>query len=340
MRKWIHLAVLVSALGVPAKGADRNVLVEMFTNSHCGLCPPAHSALKAHGATSPNASSIRYIYYHVTFPYSDDPLAQANTLDASGRNQYYGPFSATPVTFFDGTNQGNAYSSWASTLDGRVAEPSPLTIDLEGTRDGSNISVTATVQAEGPLPAGALIIHFVIVEEVAYAGRNGVTPQPYVMRKMIGGPNGQLLSIASGETKIAEQQSPLTNVEDPSKAGVVVFVQASTAKTVLQSEYISYGVLTGVPDPGAGPFEYRLDQNYPNPFNPSTQIGFALPEASDVRLAVFDLLGREIRSLVQEHLQPGSYEISFDGDRLPSGVYFYRLEAGGYTATRRLVLMK
>ncbi len=340
MRKWCVLAGFAAALSLPANGADRNVLVEMFTNSHCGLCPPAHLALQAYGANSPNASRIRYIFYHVTFPYSDDPLAQANTLDASARNQYYGPFSSTPVTFFDGANQGNEYASWSSSLDTRATDPSPLAINLEGTKDGNNISVKATVRAEGTLPPGTLIIHFIIVEDVTYAGRNGITPQHFVMRKMITGPNGQVLSIATGETKVIQQQYPLVNVEDPSRAGVVVFVQALTAKTVLQSEYISYGILTGLLETGGLPQVYRLDQNYPNPFNPSTQISFAVPEVTDVRLGVFDLLGQEVHTLVQEQLQPGTYEVSFDGTGLPSGAYFYRLQANGFVATRRLVLVK
>ena len=296
--------------------------------------------LQAYGANSPNASRIRYIFYHVTFPYSDDPLAQANTLDASARNQYYGPFSSTPVTFFDGANQGNEYASWSSSLDTRATDPSPLAINLEGTKDGNNISVKATVRAEGTLPPGTLIIHFIIVEDVTYAGRNGITPQHFVMRKMITGPNGQVLSIATGETKVIQQQYPLVNVEDPSRAGVVVFVQALTAKTVLQSEYISYGILTGLLETGGLPQVYRLDQNYPNPFNPSTQISFAVPEVTDVRLGVFDLLGQEVHTLVQEQLQPGTYEVSFDGTGLPSGAYFYRLQANGFVATRRLVLVK
>jgi hypothetical protein len=375
----------------------------------------------------------------------------------------------------------------------------------------------------------------VIVEEVTYSGRNGITPQSFVMRKMIGGPNGQVLSIGSGETKVVEQQSPLLNVEDPSKAGVVVFVQEVTTKAVLQSEYVPYDMLSGVPgapglvspadlaqnqpsslmfvwrsalnadtyqlqvstdslftsgiayddstlvdttrvvsglqqntlyfwrvrgrnDGGAGPFSpvrsfrtsealpaqveliapahqamvstdsaifqwfnpgglasrywfeigidstlgmfanidslltdtvkvfgplmsgktyywrvrggnmsewgpfslvrsfsviitgageetqtpdrFTLSQNYPNPFNPSTQINFAIPEASEVRLGIYDLLGQEVRTLVQEQLQPGTYEISFDGTGLPSGAYFYRLQANGFVATRRLVLLK
>jgi glycosidase len=80
------------------------------------------------------------------------------------------------------------------------------------------------------------------------------------------------------------------------------------------------------------PATFDLAQNYPNPFNPTTVVSYQLPVASDVRLAVFDVLGREVSVLVNERKAPGSYEVRFDGSNLASGVYFYRLsmaEAGG-----------
>lgn len=88
------------------------------------------------------------------------------------------------------------------------------------------------------------------------------------------------------------------------------------------------------------PDKYSLHQNYPNPFNPTTKIKFAIPRRSDVRLRVFDQLGREVRTLVNGELTAGRYEYEFDGSGLASGVYFYRLEAGEYVETRRMVILK
>jgi hypothetical protein len=88
------------------------------------------------------------------------------------------------------------------------------------------------------------------------------------------------------------------------------------------------------------PERYFLFQNYPNPFNPVTRIRFDMPAAKDVRLVVYDILGREIVVLVDEKKAPGSYEVTFDGSRLASGVYFYRLEAGAFVQVRRLLLLK
>jgi len=88
------------------------------------------------------------------------------------------------------------------------------------------------------------------------------------------------------------------------------------------------------------PIHFSLEQNYPNPFNPSTTITYQLPTNSFVVLKVFDILGREIEALVKERQSAGDHSIAFDASRLPSGVYFYRLEAGTYHDTRKLLLLK
>ena len=106
---------------------------------------------------------------------------------------------------------------------------------------------------------------------------------------------------------------------------------------------ISAGDVTSVsgPDPAAPPSEFRLAQNYPNPFNPSTTIRFALPRESEVTLGIYDLLGREIATLVNETLPAGEYEFTFEANGLPSGVYVYRMHTNhGFEQTRRLTLLK
>ena len=88
------------------------------------------------------------------------------------------------------------------------------------------------------------------------------------------------------------------------------------------------------------PRGFRLDQNYPNPFNPMTTLEFALPQRAHVTLKVFDLLGREVSTLVDKELGPGEYTIVFDAEDLPSGVYFYRIEAEEFVRTKKLILLK
>ncbi|MFZ5432909.1 MAG: T9SS type A sorting domain-containing protein [Calditrichota bacterium] len=86
--------------------------------------------------------------------------------------------------------------------------------------------------------------------------------------------------------------------------------------------------------------EYALNQNYPNPFNPSTTISFSLKEAGNVVVKVFNITGEEVAMLVNESRSAGSYSVAFDATNLPSGLYFYRMEAGDFSATHKMVLMK
>lgn len=102
---------------------------------------------------------------------------------------------------------------------------------------------------------------------------------------------------------------------------------------------VEIGDLRALPD------QYGLHQNMPNPFNPSTAIGYQLPEAGAVRLAVYNLLGQEVRVLVDEPRDAGSFTATWDGTdasgrRVASGVYLYRIQAGGFSDTRRMLLLK
>ena len=88
------------------------------------------------------------------------------------------------------------------------------------------------------------------------------------------------------------------------------------------------------------PTEFLLSQNYPNPFNSSSVIRYSVPQSSDVVIKVFDILGNEIETLVNEEKTVGTYEITWTADNLPSGIYLYQLRAGSYVQTRKMVLMR
>jgi len=100
-------------------------------------------------------------------------------------------------------------------------------------------------------------------------------------------------------------------------------------------------MITSVKNNGTNvPAQFTLSQNYPNPFNPSTTISFNLPSQSIVSLKIFDLLGREVATIVSEKMSAGSYTRQWNAAEMPSGVYFYRLQAGSFTETKKLVLLK
>jgi hypothetical protein len=88
------------------------------------------------------------------------------------------------------------------------------------------------------------------------------------------------------------------------------------------------------------PAHYVLEQNYPNPFNPTTRITFCIPGNKFVTIKIFDLLGREIAMVINEQKPAGIYSIDWNAVGFPSGVYFYRLQAGSFTETKKLVLLR
>ncbi|GAB6283660.1 MAG: hypothetical protein STSR0008_24470 [Ignavibacterium sp.] len=100
------------------------------------------------------------------------------------------------------------------------------------------------------------------------------------------------------------------------------------------------GIITSVEDEIIALNSFELLQNYPNPFNTSTLISYQLPVNSLVTLKVYDILGREVAKLVNEEKPVGVYEVEFNATNLPSGVYFYKLQAGSFSETKKLILLK
>jgi len=88
------------------------------------------------------------------------------------------------------------------------------------------------------------------------------------------------------------------------------------------------------------PDQYTLEQNYPNPFNPSTKIRYSIPQSSNVIIKIFDILGNEIETLVNEEKPVGTYKLTWNAVNLPSGIYFCHLRAGDFISTKKMVLLK
>ena len=101
-----------------------------------------------------------------------------------------------------------------------------------------------------------------------------------------------------------------------------------------------YGKVTGIQNDYKRVTDFSLSQNYPNPFNPSTTINFRIPLSSKVTLKVYDILGREVATLVNENKPAGKYSIIFNSNNLASGVYFYNLRAGNFIESKKMMLLK
>jgi hypothetical protein len=165
----------------------------------------------------------------------------------------------------------------------------------------------------------------------------------------------RMVEIVTGETPVSLRSceypvSIVWNVNTGSTftlAGLDGSPQALTGKGELQITNRQISRITLSPTSASYPTAFRLDQNHPNPFNPVSTITFALPGGSSqgekrypVSLQVFDLLGRSVATLVNEELEPGIHSASFDATGLASGVYLYRLEAGTFVQTRKMMLLR
>jgi hypothetical protein len=99
-------------------------------------------------------------------------------------------------------------------------------------------------------------------------------------------------------------------------------------------------IITDVENTTELPQHFSLEQNYPNPFNPTTTIIYGLKERTIVELKIFDVLGREMETIIKGEQDAGNYEIEFNASRLASGIYFYRLQAGEFIETKKMILLK
>jgi hypothetical protein len=233
---------------------------------------------------------------------------------------------------WDGTDSSlavNALWSWGS-------DPAPVNIAIvqksvfggsgfpEEKMDHAYVTLSGDTYAGGPDPISKRIVEF----EIAPGPDGKVISGPTDLLVYNGTGRATALGLAAGPdglyfTDLYKDQ----NYSSPIDSGANVLRIRST------------GGVSSVREKQA-PVVFSLAQNYPNPFNPSTVIRYALPHRSHVSLTVFNTLGQKVADLVDGEVEAGYYDVRFDGSRLSSGVYFYRLTAGQFVQTRSFVLVK
>jgi len=165
--------------------------------------------------------------------------------------------------------------------------------------------------------------------------------------------SGQILpdeypSLSDTRFLLATGPSRIRPITDPAPDTLILAMAILSGQDILQLQTRAFRALDlyqnmvlNVEDAdNSTPGGFRLDQNYPNPFNPSTSISFSLPQSGFVSLKVFSMLGQEVTTLVSKDLTAGAHQTTWDATGFPSGVYFYRLQAGSFTKTRKLVLLR
>jgi len=151
--------------------------------------------------------------------------------------------------------------------------------------------------------------------------------------------HGLLFSADSGKTWTQQTMPNLTNAFD------ITFANEMTGWLLCTDGKLFYtnncgGLITRVAQEINLPTSFKLFQNYPNPFNPETAISYQISAISKVSLRIYDLLGREVAMLINEEKTPGYYSGMFNAESLPSGIYFYKLTAGNFSSTKKMILLK
>jgi hypothetical protein len=118
------------------------------------------------------------------------------------------------------------------------------------------------------------------------------------------------------------------------------FSDTSASGSCAVIDDVSFNVLSDVDNENINPENFKLEQNFPNPFNPETNIKYSINSSQYVSLKVYDVLGNEIADLINEEKHAGVHEVKFNGSDLASGIYFYKLQTGGLTETKKMLLMK
>ncbi len=149
-------------------------------------------------------------------------------------------------------------------------------------------------------------------------------------------------NIGSGEWNTINRSFIPANVNVKMK---IVDSGESTANVVLRADAIKFSMVKEITDVKDNnelgqPVSFKLDQNYPNPFNPSTTIRYSLPKSENVLLEVFDILGRRLKTLIDQFQKTGYHEIIFEGNDLSNGIYFYRITTETFSATKKMILLK
>ena len=341
MKNILRILVLVLFTGVCSAQA---VFVEEFNYA-------VGSLLTANGWTlsSGTINAIAVTSPGLTFAGYPSVAGNAVTLTTTGEDDYK---SFTPITsgtvyasFMINVQSAQATGDYFIALSQSTSQTNYyVRTHIKSSGNGFLIGLSKSNELGGGYVYGTTVLAFnttyvIIIKHTLAAGDMNDPEQVFVLSS----------TIPATEPSTSEIGPYVeTTKNDPVDLSTVTIRQGSTtAAPALRIDGIrvaaSWGALfitTDVNDEVAIPTSYSLSQNYPNPFNPSTVIKYQVPQNSFVNINVYDVLGSQVKTLVREEKAAGSYELKFDASNMPSGVYFYSIQTGAFTQTKKMILMK
>ena len=324
--------------------APRKVFFEGFTNCCCGPCATYGPILDAFIANHPDNTVC--IKYHTHGP-GPDPMFWEDSAQIRIRYTVYYTILYVPTCKIDGILEADSpYSTEGFTafLNQRIAVSTPLNVTVNDTRiAGDSIRTVVILNLASALPSGNYKLRVMAAERLIHytspPGTNGETDFQYCYRKSFPDVNGVSIPTSAGTYTYTYTYKRQSDWVDTS-IFTVAFVQNDASTELINSGKGVYHPLGIQGNNSNVPTDYVLNQNYPNPFNPTTNIGFEIPKSGNVLLKIYDVLGNVVYTLINGHLDKGKYNYEFSGDKIASGIYFYRLDAGAFSETKRMILTK
>lgn len=350
MKKFVLPIIVLNAVFVFVSLAfsqttTRTVFFESFTSSTCGPCATQNPYMTSYLGSK--GDTIVSVKYHVGWPSpGNDPMYLHNTTQSYDRRYYYS-VNSVPYTKIDGMYTTQSYSNFATLnyyVNYRLSVSTPVGISVTDVRiPGDSIRSTITVTNLSELPAGNYYLRVMALENrIVYQsppGTNGETMFPHVFRRSYPSSQGTSHPITAGTYTYT-----ITYKIDPAWVSdniyTIAFVQEDNSKEIMNvgGKYTAHSAI--VPISTEIPKGFSVSQNYPNPFNPKTTVEFALPKDGFTTLKVFNALGKEMGTYHSGMTKAGSYKIMIDASEWTSGLYFYKIQSGSFSETKRMMLVK
>lgn len=315
---------MLGLLGFTASYAQdgKKALIEVFTNSHCSVCPSMYNGLNTYVKPSPLNNDIIYVFHHIS-TYSDDALYQETKAQSLPRANFYG-VNGTPTAVINGMVQDRVYSEYPSRISQAIQQSEDINISLEGMLQNYGLSLTINTEKEIPNNTS---LYIMVTEDIQYKGRNGISEHNNVMRKILTGVNGSAPEantgmIFSGDFSLAE-----LNTRNLNNAAIVCFLQNNSTKEIYQAtrKSISSFIVASTTD-GKESSGYV----YPNPAQGNCTITVPYPNIST--LVIYSVTGEKIIELSSLAQMEGNASLfiwqgyNSEGNSVPKGVYFAKID--------------
>ncbi len=337
-KQYFYAIAVMLFVGNFVFSAERVVLVEDFTNAYCSNCPLVGEIVD--GYLEEYLGQVAVLRFHTSYNQSD-PFYFPELCDwASGAYEVTG----IPQLFLDGENLSLNDYPWDGEIENYLDQPAPVELRISGNFDGQVDTIFVDYEIKNSLQDGSYKIFLYLTEDnLEYEGSNGETIHNQVARAVF--PNTDGIEIENFDIGVTDEIAIPFEIADNmilENCNLIAVFQDRVSKSVKNSAQIRVSELSapnGIEN-NVSITNYELVNAYPNPFNPSTVISYFVETRCAVTLEIYDLHGKLIETLVDDFQNSGKYEIIWDAENLPSGVYFASLKSAQKKSILKILYLK